>query len=631
MPVGSQESEEKRKRYWANLAPNVSNLHLDDFKTGLEANDTMFLTVKELITERFDKHGLDSIAILPGGDDYKKAVDEATADLLTIFKKVPEAWMNVWCESLILDMWQEKAAKKSKIREGKQAATEDSPTTGKEVLRFSQQPPMRPPEAPLPIPPNVNKQRRQPIDQLTFALHIDTSDLKNPKQYPAEMLEIIAARCVPEGKDPKQVRNYQLDLFINEFEELMNGGNQNRTYKMRSGQLVFYHGRSGEGAGKGPRRVILTQQQFEVAVSHLLNSTTGESLNFTFFQESIEKRKQRLEAARKADKLARLMELNRIKQKQDNADALARREAVAATKVEAAKGNVSKPPVPNRNPLRRVISKRDAVSGQSVPSRRRAIPAPSQVPRPGRRPIQRKAPLADLTKSPMSSPSGVVENIPIYRKPGEQALPPSPRPPQAETAHFNMDYPKTPPPLRRKRAIIKGIVAVHNVATRVSEALSRRPSAVKEIIKPNVSPKQQPKVIPASEYTAKAEREDRARRPSNFQYKAPSPAIKRRSTATSIVSRKASISVPSGIKNLFTIKDKNLVLALPFNNNDNLFEEIKRRTFRRGGQADHEVTIGAAKAHRQEELKETVDGDEEIEEPDDADDFENPDEYLVSR
>lgn len=99
----------------------------------------------------------------------------------------------------------------------------------------------------------------------------------------------------------------------------------------------------------------------------------------------------------------------------------------------------------------------------------------------------------------------------------------------------------------------------------------------------------------------------------------------------SIVSTKASISLPFGIKNLFTPKDKNPVPAPPFNDHENLFEEIKRKTFRRGGQVDQEVTIGAAKVHRQEELNETVEGDEEIEEPDDADDFENPDEYLVSR
>ena len=157
-PVQGPHPEEERTLWFAVLAPDQSNLNFEDFKLGLEANDEIFATIQELIKEAYDKHGLENPTFSPGCPDFKAAVSEVTAALLSIFEKVPAQWMNTWSEALTLDKWNKDRAAQERVRVGKEPSPTlaDSPTTGKEVMRFLQPPPPNP-EAPSPAPEKKEK------------------------------------------------------------------------------------------------------------------------------------------------------------------------------------------------------------------------------------------------------------------------------------------------------------------------------------------------------------------------------------------------------------------------------------------------------------------------------------------
>jgi hypothetical protein len=75
--------------------------------------------------------------------------------------------------------------------------------------------------------------------------------------------------------------------------------NPKEPQKWIHGKMVYFYRGSGNRAlrqGRGIRRLISNQKQFEVAVAHLLNTTDGDCLTFTLFPEDIEENRLRLVA-----------------------------------------------------------------------------------------------------------------------------------------------------------------------------------------------------------------------------------------------------------------------------------------------------------------------------------------------
>jgi hypothetical protein len=379
--VQRPDSEEERTIWFANLIPDASNLGFDDFKFGLGATDEIFTTIQELIDQAYENHGLDNAALLPGGPDFRRAVTEATRDLLTIFEVVPDDWMNTWCETLMLNIWNKKRAAKEVMRRSKEPspALADSPTTGKEILRFSQPPAPRP-ETMEPV--EQRKKEPLPLYQRTFVLEVINSD--QPSLQAPHILEIISVRCVAEGRDPKLVKNYQLNLFINEFEDILNSGNPNGPRRLSHGKIVYFYGGSGNralGRGRSTRRMIATQRHFEVAVAHLLNHTNGDSLTFTFFQEDSQEKIQRLAAEKQklvterraggATKQAEQAKLKQWQDKQRAQEAREKREAAAVGTLTKPKAQA--PPIPQKDPRRKIGEKLRTGEPPEL-SRRRPVP-----------------------------------------------------------------------------------------------------------------------------------------------------------------------------------------------------------------------------------------------------------------
>jgi hypothetical protein len=643
---GSDSSPE-RITWYANLAPNVSDLNLSDFKHGLDASDEMFDSVQDLIIQTFQKHGLHKLRVFPaadGGPDYNSAVAEASAALLGIFEKVPEAWMSVWCEALILNRWQQSAGKEPEAEEGKQPALEDSPTTGGEPPKFAKQ-------VPWAIASREYMQRPLPLDQMTFVLHFVTAPSQYQRgQHAADVLEIISTRCVPEGKDPKQVKNYRFKLFIDNFEEILNLGNLNRTYKLANGKLVYNHEGSGGGPGTSTRRIISSQQQFEVAIKHLLNNAEGDTVSFTFYAESSQQTRQRLEDEKQAEKWAQFAKLGKTKPENFRPREGAKAQATKSAKVEGTKTAASStarvPSLPPKNPRRKLDPKKVTIGEPKIkppsdPSRKRPVLDHTQKPKEASSSTPQRKPLDPFLSS-------LFKGNPSPRKTSEPAAPATAVPkgnssitkkqgsPESATsndifseANSSSTITKWPgrtgsaidpstapvleaPSLRRKNAINRGVAAIQSAARKTSAVLTGNPSEAKEGDE-RTKPKQKVPTI----YMG------RVRRTSDFLPQPQSPAINRTSTG-SRPSTRGSISLPSGIKNILNLGG-NEKAEERGNNFEDFYEEVSRKTFRRGGESEQELSIEVLKGSR------TVIRDDEAEEQEEADDFESPDEYLVSR
>jgi hypothetical protein len=593
-PVQGPDPEEVRTLWFAALAPDQSNLNFEDFKLGLEANNEIFATIQELIKEAYDKHGLENPSFLPVCPDFEAAVSEVTAALLSIFEKVPAQWMNAWSEALTLDIWNKDRAAQELVRVGKKPSPTlaDSPTTGKEAMRFSQPPPPPTPEAPL-QPPEKKEKGPLPLHQRIFALEVidrDHPSLKDPS-----ILEVISVRCVPEGRDLKLVKNYKLSLFVKEFEDIFKEGSPNEPQKWTHGKLVyFYRGSENRASkqGRGTRRLISSQKQFEVAVAHLLNTTDGDCLTFTFFPEDIEEKRLRLVAEarqattreREAKAAARAGTLKQ-KKMQDIENAsyatkarkkreVARANALARSKAEA-------PPVPQKDPRRKLDKKKVGVGDPSDRIERRSVPH-EIVPR-----------------------TGGTKPKPLPASTSEQYQPDSW--PTAEDFY--------------------GLGGSEPVASTIR--------AQKQESKPKSHSKNQealPKRTPLIE--GANENIGRLRIESGFQPQPPSPAIRKRDSITSKISRRASISLHSvpGLKNIFKRGSKDVKAQHPPVHDlditpESFYKEFSRRTYVHGGGTEQEVSI--------ERLKEiaTVEknDDNEVEEQELPDEYEDPAECLVNQ
>lgn len=584
-------SEEERTEWFATLAPDQSNLNFEDFKLGIEANDEIFATIQELVKEAYDNHGLENSTFLPGCPDFNNAVSDVTAALLSIFEKVPAQWMNAWSEALTLDIWNKNRAAQELVRVGKKSspALADSPTTGKEVMRFSQPPPPPPPEVPL-QPPERKEKGPLLLHQRIFALEVinqDQPSLKDPK-----ILEVISVRCVPEGKDPKLVKNYQLNLFIKEFEDMLSEENTDEPQKWTHGKLVYFYRGSGNHAlsqGRGIRRLISTQKQFEVAVAHLLNTTDGDCLTFTFFPEDIEEKRLRLVA-----------EARQATAKEREANAAARVELIKHKKlqdIESAKNARKK----------RYAARADALAR----SKAKALPVPQKDLR--RKPVEKKLGVGD--PSDLSETRSVLQGI--GQRTGDTKLKLLPT---SASDQYQPDSKSTAEEL-------------HGLGG--SERVARRISTQKQDSK-SISRRKNEEAIPRSSSIIPGASENigRLRRESSFQPQPPSPAIRRRDTITSKISTRASISLHSvpKIKNIFKRGSKDVKSSHPPVQDlditpESFYKELSRRTFVRGRGFEQEVSVERLKEIGNVEKND----DSKVEEQELPDEYENPAEYLVNQ
>ena len=590
-PVQDPPQEEEERTLWfAALAPDQSNLNFEDFKLGLQANDEIFATIQELIKEAYDKHGLENPTFLPGCPDFKAAVSEVTAALLSIFEKVPAQWMNAWSEALTLDIWNKNRAAQELVRVGKEPSPTlaDSPTTGKEVMRFSQSPPPPTPGAPLQLPEKKEK-GPLPLHQRIFALEVinrDQPSLKDP-----DILEVISVRCVPEGKDPKLVKNYKLNLFIKEFEDIFKEGSPHEPQKWTHGKLVYFYRGSENRAlrqGRGIRRLISNQKQFEVAVAHLLNTTDGDCLTFTFFPEDIEEKRLRLVAeARQATtrereaKTAARAEKLKQKKMQDIENATNARKLREVARDALARSKAEAPPIPQKDPRRKPEKKKIGVGDPSDRSERRSVPH-EIVPR-----------------------TGSTKSKPLPESTSEQYQPDSW--PTAENFY--------------------GIGGSEPVASTIraqkEESKPKSHSKIKEAL-----PKRTPLIEGANEVIG------RLRRESGFQPQPPSPAIRKRDSITSKISRRASISLHSvpKFKNIFKRGSKDVKAQHPPVQDldittESFYKELSRRTFVRGGGIEQDVSVERLK---EIDIAEKND-DSKVEEQELPDEYEDPAEYLINQ
>jgi hypothetical protein len=622
-------SEAGRAMWFASLAPNETISNFEDFQVGLEVDDEIFATVEELVDQAYETYSLDNKAILPGGPDYQDAVAEAAAALLEIFEEVPVDWITVWCEALILDTWNKRRAEEEEVRYGKKPSPplEDSPTTGKEVLRFSQKVP------PNPTLSQALEQKEKapiPIGERTIALRMLVPDQPLEEQHSANIFEIIAVQCVPKGQDSEQIKNYKLELFVRAFEDIINANQPNEPYTLAYGK-VAYTQISAEKRRFGDQkvRIIRTQANFEMALSYLIENH-GDILPFEYFEQRSREKKRRVKTEKKLEDAVKAANLLNTKNKEGREKALEVRKKEKDTKAEAsalrkAQAASATPREPPRKPL-------PDASGSTRRTKRPPLPASTQS-------RTNKPGLVDYLQmgtpsrikpirsySPASSPSAI-EKTTLAPEHGSA---PNPR--------------DTPPlPLHRKRASrnllaettkagrnINGSIvkpSTHSGRTAPTNRIVEQPQKEKGQTEPHTEEKEVKKEPSFRKIRVPSLELHQLRRNSGFYPQSPSAAIRRRSSIASRASRKASMSLQSipGLKKIFNRAPKDL--PPPPEEQDNFYAEILRRTFTRGGDTDREISIDQitknGKAERPDE--------HEVEEPELADDFESPEEHLITQ
>ncbi|KAE9364726.1 hypothetical protein N431DRAFT_520320 [Stipitochalara longipes BDJ] len=669
-------SEVERLLWFTSLEPDHSHLEYEDFKVGLGASDEIFTTVQELITQAYDNNGLENETLLPSGPDFRDTVTEVTTALIAIFETVPAQWLESWIEALILDIRNKNRAKKEKVREGKRPspALAESPTTGADAPRILQ-PPLH--LSPKTLPTSIKPKKPSPpaIEQKIFGLEVYPADEHQLTLFRPLIVEVMSIRCVPKGRDPKLVESYQLNLFIKEFEVVLNAEIHKQPYELAHGKLMYYYNRPGNffGIGRGTRRTVTNQQEFEAGVAYLLTSTQTDTLTFTFFQETNQEKKRRLSGRKNGTKGSMVGELQKLKHEEHGALGSARKVSYGARMAAAVypKGeqlaaislvtSLSKIGDRKLMPGQSQIQKKiwgGPIKGKLLldPRRRRAAPAQSHVPQTG---STSKAATESLDPSP-GSLSEPVSKSTRSRKTRAELFPDGQRnaatkvrptrpyphvssPAAIDKIPLNSPYGSAlypgataPPPLRRKRAIINAVsTAVNNgkklhtvirgTSTQPENAVLFTPALEKRSLEKNEEAKTSRSVTPRI-----SQEQHRIRQETGFHPQAPSPAVKRRSTIASIVSAKTSISFPPlpNIKNIFKRGSKD---ATPVDEQidaaEDFYAEVSRKTFTRGGEREPELSI--------QRLKEISDieklDDIEVEEPEEAADFDNPDEYLVTR
>ncbi|PMD37183.1 hypothetical protein L207DRAFT_599534 [Hyaloscypha variabilis F] len=672
------DSDVERELWFAGLEPNQPDLNFEDFKIGLGASEEIFATIQELVTQTYDNHGLDNETLLPGGPGFSDAVTEATSALEAIFETVPTQWLKIWCEALILHIRDTNRAKKEAIREGKKPspALAESPTAGADAPRISQGPPPRQSSDSPPTSIESRQPSSQTIEQKIFGLKVFPADEHKLTLFKPSIVEIMAVRCVPKGRDPKLVESYQLSFFIKEFEKLLNAGSRKVPYEFAHGKLVYYCSNNGNDLGirTGTRRTITSQQEFEAGVAYLLNNGGRDTLTFTFFQETSEDRKRRMSGGRKWMKRSLKGELQKLRHEEVDQQVDPPRKMSYREKMQAAIHPNREDSANNQSKISFGPSDRKATPGQSQipkkvwggpyrgktlpdPSRRKAALGPIHVPQAG---SSSKPATNPQDPSPGKLTDPVSKALPPRKVRAElypdsvntapkQNRPARPYPPASPASidrvplnppYGSVLYPgaRTPPPLRRKRAIINAVTETIYNGKRLHAVLTGTATKPENaaLFSPdpndrNTDKEEEPRPSTSRTVTPRISQEQRRlRAETGFHPQPPSPAVQRRSTIASKVSAKTSISFPpvANMKNIFKRNSKD---ATPVDElvdtTEDFYAEVSRKTFTRGGEKEAELSIQRLKDLSHHERMD----DSEVEEPEEDDDFENPEEYLVTR
>jgi hypothetical protein len=439
--------------------------------------------------------------------------------------------------------------------------------------------------------------------------------------------------------------------------------------------------------------MIENQKQFEVAVTYLLHNTNGDSLTFTFFEENNHQKRKRMVIEKKAAEAAQIKEeseakkaeLFNHKQEQEQKRAQQARDQREAARVKAlARSKAQAPPLSQRSARRKPDGNNIELGESSnttvqnpVPDQTRfpfnTTPQPPpasassffandmktdknnagkeqvHIPQNGRKSKVKAKPLdpspASLTKStPPRKPRTEVYRDSVALK----AIPTPPYPPSSSLSAIDKEprnsefgsllftQASTPPPLRRKRAIINAVVTTDNTGNKINATMTGAPtrSGKEGLLAPDPNrkrreseekPESRDSIMPQ-----KSQEQANIRRVSGFYPQFPSPAIKRRKSVISRVSTRASMSLRpiSAIKNVFRRESKDVApVQEQVGTTENYYAEVSRRTFVRGGENEQDLS--------NERLKEIGNikrlEDTEVEELEEPDDFENPDEFLVTR
>ena len=661
-------SDVERALWFASLEPTLPDLNFEDFKVGVEASEEIFTTIQELIAQAYHNNGLDNETLLPSGPDFRDAVTESMTALVAIFETVPTQWLKLWIEALLLDIRNKDRAKKEEVREGKKPspALADSPTTGKDAPPISQPPPPR--DSPEPIEPR--QPTPEPIEEKIFGLEVFPAEQHKLTLFRPSIVETPAVRCVPRGRNPKLVESYQLDLFIKAFEELLNTDPAQDSYEFEHGKLVYYLKKSGShiGLGKGTREAVTNQEEFEAGVRYLLSRTHKDTLIFTFYQETTQDREKRTPGSSKSMKGNMMGQLQwmtgDLPLTPTSPRKLSYRERIGAAirpKLQASGEGSTPSGPPDRKQLpgqsnipRKVWGAPYKGKTQPEPSKRKPAPSNIHVPKPPPSKKPTKEPqdpspeeLTDAVAKPIPQKKTRAELYPDaeYRKePREER----PRPTSVSTPatidriplnppYGSVLYPgaRTPPPLRRKKAMIKAVTDTVYNGKRLKAVLTGTATDPKNaaLFAPGPSKKveEEEEEIPGRKSVTPriSQEQHRIRQETGFNPQSPSPAVKRRGTMTSKISaRPMSFTPVTNIKNIFKRGSKDITpVEEVVDTTEDFYAEVSRKTFSRGGEKEAELSIQQLKEISDQERMD----DSEIEKPEDTDDFENPEEYLATR
>lgn len=216
-----------------------------------------------------------------------------------LLKKFPDAdsiWTGKWVQALLTQMWDSRHRQLRSARDGKKLATSDpegsSPLSNsllvsRDLDRADQNTSIERNDSQLlPRPLSIVKRTPTPsihqsileltLDRLNFSLEGFTAP---PRTLLFDKVEIASTRIILDYTDADLLLSYSFYRFIDEFEDLLNADHEGKEINLRHGQLVYKD-------SSGQQKQIQRQSDFEVAINHLINSRSGDTLDIVFYQES---------------------------------------------------------------------------------------------------------------------------------------------------------------------------------------------------------------------------------------------------------------------------------------------------------------------------------------------------------
>lgn len=239
---------------------------------------------------------MESLSSEIGTTRLAKTVVEISNKLLRKFPHADPLWTGKWAQALLIQMWSARQRQLRDARDGKKLATNSSEGSSpwSDGLRVSgdlgaaHQNTLAKEKDPELVPQPLSIVKKTPtasIHQSILQLTLDRIkfSLKGFTAPPRKLLfdkEVMAsARIILDDADSDLVTSYSFHRFIDEFEDLLNAGYDGKEVNLRHGQLVYKD-------SSGQQKQIQRQSHFEVAINHLINSQSGDTLDIVFYQES---------------------------------------------------------------------------------------------------------------------------------------------------------------------------------------------------------------------------------------------------------------------------------------------------------------------------------------------------------